>query len=84
MEFYKVIQAKSGGVKIIEVYNPTIETGIGILISEVRLKINQPQTSGGVSTKASMNWIAEEIALHSTYNCYLISEINSKGQHRIS
>lgn len=85
MGFYETVESKKGGYKITEVYNPAIETGIGITISERKLKINQKETgSGGVTAKASMNWIAKENALHSSYNCYLISEINSKRQHKIS
>lgn len=84
MGFYETVQSKSGGFKILEVYNPSIVTGIGVTVSQVKLKINQSQTSGSVTAKASMNWIAEEVVGHSTYNCYLMSEINSIGQHKLS
>lgn len=82
--FTEIVKISSSKKEILDANNPEIETGFAITVMSHNLKINNPVCSGKVTAKASLNWIAKENVLNSTYNCYFMSEINSSGQHKLS
>jgi hypothetical protein len=84
MGFYEDVIIKDGTTTILSVYDPIIQTGFGISVSEGPQLSILNKTATTITAKASLTWVSQSIVFEIKSNNYLTSEFNKSGQMKLS
>lgn len=82
--FYETVVAQNN-ISIVDTYGETIKNTVIISVSDVESNVINKVASSSRSAKASMTFTSiYTVTGANTKLCYLTSEINTSGQHKIS